>query len=215
MWTRPVAVSSSDSVAAHTRVYSSGRLSVARGSGTTPPCGTMASSEYFSPAAFASFLLLLQRLRPIHITAWLRFTLNSIPTAQRLHDGLSPICPLCLDTIGDLAHVLTCSAFDSALLSLFEDRRFTNCVAIFKDYVLGSGGSLPLTFAECIARRLGLFTGGSHQRSELHTLRMVAQSLFLRQFVHASLRRRIDQADHHSVQRRIVESLHAALISTI
>ena len=53
----------------------------------------------------------LRRLRPVLAAAWLRFALNSLPSAHRLHDGKDDRCPWCLERDVRVSHILQCDMF--------------------------------------------------------------------------------------------------------
>ena len=56
-----------------------------------------------------------RHLRPVLVSAWLRFALNSLPTSRRLHDGKDSRCPWCgLDDV-DCQHILQCNDFEITL----------------------------------------------------------------------------------------------------
>ena len=57
----------------------------------------------------------LSRLRPVLAAAWLRFTLNSLPTAHRLHDGKDDRCPWCHEQDVRTSHILQCDMFNTTV----------------------------------------------------------------------------------------------------
>ena len=57
----------------------------------------------------------LSRLRPALASAWLRFTLNSLPTAHRLHDGKDDRCPWCHEQDVRTSHILQCDMFNTTV----------------------------------------------------------------------------------------------------
>ena len=93
----------------------------------------------------------LEHTRSILSSAWLRFALNSVPTASRLHDNKSSSCPWCAHSTCDLTHVLTCDVFETPTSFLELGPKWS----MLQSY-LNSSAATRLATGGAIAHKLGM-----------------------------------------------------------
>ena len=141
--------------------------------------------------------------RPVLITCWLRWTLHSIPTSRRLHDGLHGICPFCNTENDDIAHLMgcanayshavqvLCSRANSANVSIFRERRASHLLSMARpfglaaeSFIFDTNEKLPLSFISCVCARLAL------HEVELLKVQMRLCLLYLIQYSFIALRSR-------------------------
>ena len=69
------------------------------------------------PAEFENVLKHCVKLRPLLVFSFLRWTLNSLPTASRLHDDGHSSCPFCGSLDAKTSHLAECNVGISAVTS--------------------------------------------------------------------------------------------------
>ena len=151
----------------------------------------------------------LRRLRPVLVSCWLRWSLNSLPTAGRLHDNGFSVCPFCCSSACDASHLIACERpfrLAHRLLGTFDP-----CKDLSHPYKQVQSQNnfcsllvpKPFPFSLHILIRLGALSPD---------LEMTSLALYLVQYSFTSLRRSC-----HCVPKdddtRILNSMHAALQS--
>ena len=130
-----------------------------------------AFSESSLEASIEFVLSRLPHLRPVLACAWLRFVLNSIPTAGRLHDGLDHRCPWCYCAHACVTHVLTCENFESILMFMQFPTRWVK-VQQFLDFSSAS----RLTPGSAIVHMLGLHLPYASASSSIPIVRSTSEA---------------------------------------
>ena len=181
--------------------------------------------RWLSEDVVDSCILQLRKTRPVLVTCWLRWALNSIPTSFRLHDGQHTTCPFCNADDDDITHLLQCgvayecafkvlcSRSSTAEHSAFRSRQASS---LFRNFQAGrwvglAGESilfckneiLPLSYNAFVSSRLAL----DEPRITEFQLRLAL--LYLLQYTFISLRSRCCAGEVVS-SHDICASMHAA-----